>query len=146
MGRQESAGTDQDSEGCCAEELREVPEWAGWATWAQDHSQPKAQAWWDQPCTEGPGFLPSPWPQKAQLPLPTPLGPRAKTISALIPKFLQYVRDYLPLLMYSSQLRKQTQKGQGLGYSLTTMKWHSWAWNSGLWTNNLFCILLGITH
>lgn len=84
MGRQESAGTDQDSEGCCAEELREVPEWAGWATWAQDHSQPKAQTWWDQPCTEGPGFLPFPMAPEGLATSAYSLGPSAKTIAAPI--------------------------------------------------------------
>ena len=28
--------------------------------------------------------------------------------------------------------KTEVQRGQGLGYSLTARKWHSWYWNSGL--------------
>ena len=131
MGRQEPAGADQNSERCCAEELREVPERAGRAAGAQDHSKPKTQAWWDQPRAEGPDPFPSPVPSPSLGPSPSPgpqeaqhplwltwvLVPHPQQLPLL--KLLQYMGDYLPLPRYSSQTRKlRLREGESLAVVL----------------------------
>lgn len=58
VGRKGPSGTHQDGEGCREEEHGDRRcWWFGWTAWKEDHSQPEAQAWWDQPRTEGRGLL-----------------------------------------------------------------------------------------
>lgn len=76
---------------------------------------------------------PSPGPPEAPLPcqlLWVPV-PNPKQLPFL--KLLQCVRDF-PIsshVLFPGE-KPEVQRGQGLGYSLTAGRWHSWDWNSGL--------------